>query len=91
MSQVSKLERYPIPKIEGLLTRLAGGKTFTKLDFSQAYLQIPLDESSKTYDSGDQNTHKGLFQFNRLPNGVSSSSAIFQRVMERHPGNCHLH
>ncbi len=28
------------------------------------------------------NTHKGLFQFNCLPYGVSSSSAIFQRVME---------
>ena len=28
------------------------------------------------------NTHKGLFQYNRLPFGVSSAPAIFQRVME---------
>ncbi len=28
------------------------------------------------------NTHKGLFKYNRLPFGVSSAPAIFQRVME---------
>ena len=27
-------------------------------------------------------THKGLFQYNRLPFGVSSAPGIFQRVME---------
>ena len=44
---VSKLDRYPIPHIEDLFSKLAGGKSFTKLDLSQAYLQIPLDDSSK--------------------------------------------
>ena len=28
------------------------------------------------------NTHKGLFQYNRLPFGISSAPAIFQRVMD---------
>ena len=28
------------------------------------------------------NTHKGLFRYNRLPFGVSSAPAVFQRVME---------
>ena len=28
------------------------------------------------------NTHKGLFQYNRLPFGVASAPAIFQRYME---------
>ena len=42
----SKLDRYPIPKIEELFTKLAGGKSFTKLDMSQAYQQIPLAEES---------------------------------------------
>ena len=47
---------------------------------SQAYQQIELDELSKKYVV--INTHKGLFQYNRLPFGVSSVPAIFQRVME---------
>ena len=59
---------------------MAGGKVFTKLDMSQAYLQLPLDEKSKELVT--INTHKGLFQYNRLPFGVSSAPAVFQRCME---------
>ena len=33
------------------------------------------------------NTHKGLFQSNRLPFRVSSAPGIFQRVMESLLGN----
>ena len=78
VNKASKLDRYPIPKIE--IARLAGGKTFTKLDMSQAYQRIVLDEDSRTYVV--INTHRGLFQYNRLPFGVSSAPGIFQRVME---------
>ena len=37
---MSKLDHYPIPKIEDLFSQLAGGKSFTKLDLSQGYQQI---------------------------------------------------
>ena len=40
----AKLEKYPIPRIEELFASLAGGKAFTTLDLSHAYLQILLDE-----------------------------------------------
>lgn len=80
VNQASKLDRYPIPKIEDLFSGLAGGKTFSKLDMSQAYQQIPLAEESRKYVV--INTHRGLFQYNRLPFGVSSAPGVFQRVME---------
>ena len=59
---------------------MSGGKCFTKLDLSQAYLHLQLDEDSKAYVT--INTHKGLFRYNRMPFGISSASAIFQRCME---------
>ena len=80
VNRVSKLDKYPIPKIEDLHARLAGGKLFTKLDMSQAYQQIVLDKDSRKFVV--VNTHRGLFQYNRLPFGVSSAPGIFQRVME---------
>lgn len=80
INQASRLDRYPIPKVEDLLTSLAGGQSFTKLDLSQAYLQIKLKEEARKYVV--INTHKGLYQYTRLPYGVASAPGIFQRVME---------
>ena len=80
INQISKLDNYPIPKTEDLLTTLGGCQKFTKLDMSQAYQQLLLEEESKEYTT--INTHRGLYQYNRLPFGVSSPPGIFQRTME---------
>eukprot|EP00731_Ephydatia_muelleri_P000099 Em0001g99a len=68
-------------QINDLLASLTGGKVFSKLDLSHAYLQLPLDEKSKEYVT--ITTHRGLFRYNRMPFGVASAPAIFQRTMER--------
>ena len=65
VNPVSKLHRYPIPKIEDIFATLEGGKVFTKLDLSQAYQQLKLDAESQKYLV--INTHKGLFRYTRLP------------------------
>ena len=49
VNQVSKLDNYPIPKAEELLATLAGGNRFSKLDMSQAYQQLELEEGSKKF------------------------------------------
>ena len=80
INPISKLIRYPIPKIEDLLATLANGKSFTKLDMSRAYLQLELEEESKKYVV--INTHKGLFCYYWLPFGIASAPGIFQQAME---------
>ena len=80
VNQAAQLDPYPLPKIEDLFASLAGGRVFSKLDLSHAYLQVLLDEESRNLVT--VNTHKGLFRFNRLPFGVASAPAIFQRIME---------
>ena len=80
VNQAIQLDRYPIPKVEDLFVKLQGGQSFTKIDLSQAYQQLELDEDSKKLVV--INTHRGLFRYNRLPFGISSAPGIFQRVME---------
>ena len=53
---------------------------FTKLDLSQTYQQVTLDETSQKYVV--INTHLRLFKYKRLPFGVASGPAIFQIVMD---------
>ena len=66
--------------VDEVFASLAGGKRFSKLDLSHAYQQIPLDNVSKKLVA--INTHKGLFQYNRLHFGVSAAPSIFQTTME---------
>ena len=63
VNKASRLDAYPIPKIEELHNKLAGGKTFTELDLSHAYEQMVLDEDSRKLVT--INTHRGLYRYNR--------------------------
>ena len=74
------IETHPLPRVDDLFANLSGGKSFSKLDLSQAYFQLPLAEDSKKFVT--INTHKDLFVYNRLPFGVSSAPSILQRTME---------
>ena len=80
MNKYAKTEEYPLPRIEDLVAALSGGQEFTKLDLANAYLQLPLEDKSMQYVT--INTHKELFKYNRLPFGVASAPAIFQRTIE---------
>ena len=72
--------QHPVPNPNDLLSRIAGGSVFSTLDLSQAYAQLPLEESSKQYCM--ITTHRGLYAYQHLPFGVSSAPAIWQRIMD---------
>ena len=72
-------DNYPLPRIEDIFPALQGGKLFSKLDLSQVS-QLPLHPDSKTFTT--INTDKGLFQFERLPFGISTAPTIFQHLIE---------
>ena len=80
INRLSMQDQYPLPKADDLFLTLAGGKSFTKLDLTSAYMTQELDEESRKLTC--INTHKGLFIYNRCPFGIRSAAAIFQRNME---------
>ena len=81
INQCVEKKVYPLPTTEDLFAQIAGGQFFSKLDMSQAYQQLALDEDSKRLLV--VNTPRGLFRYTRLPYGVSTAPAIFQSVMDR--------
>ena len=46
VNPVTKLDCHPIPKEEDLLATLANGKSFAKLDLSNAYQQLVVEEGN---------------------------------------------
>lgn len=81
-NKVTRLEQYPLPRAEDLFASrdMREGTRFSKLDLKDAYSQLEMHPRSRWLTT--INTHRGLFEYNRVPNGVSSAPAFFQRSLE---------
>ncbi len=80
MNAALKDYHYSLPSPEEVFNKLNGGKVFSKIDLSEAYLQIPVEENSSKLLC--INTHRGLYKFDRLVFGIKVAPAIFQQVMD---------
>ena len=77
VNKCALLDSYPIPNTVDQFATLHGGQKFTKLDLSQAYQQLELDEAARELLT--INTHRGLYRPRRLQFGIHSATGIFQR------------
>ncbi len=73
--------RYPLSLIDNVFAGLSGGQNFSKIDLSQAYLQMHVEEQS--HEILTMNTHKELFRYCRLPFGITSAPALFQQAVDQ--------
>ena len=80
MNAALKDYHYPLPSPEEVLNKLNERKVFSKIDLSEAYLQIPVEENSSKLIC--INTHRGLYKFDRVILGIKVAPAIFQQVMD---------
>ena len=72
-------DAYPLPRIEESFNALAGSKYFTTLDLASGYHQIAMDP--KDQDKTAFTTPFGLFEYTRMPFGLTGAPATFQRLM----------
>ena len=72
-------ERYILPTLEDLTSRLAGSTVYSSLDAASGFYQIPLDEASQGLTTFI--TPFGRYCFRRLPFGITSPPEIFMRKM----------
>lgn len=71
----------PLRRIDDFLSRLNGATHFTQLDLSKGYWQCIVTQTDREKTAFI--TPDGLFQFLRLPFGLSNAPATFQRLMDR--------
>lgn len=72
---------YPLPLADEIFSKLNGGESFSKIDLSNAYNQLCVDEEASKILTWS--THKGLYKVKRIPFGITPASAIFQRTLEQ--------
>ena len=73
-------DSYPIPTIEQALDQFGGAVVFSVLDLNSAYYQIPLSKRSRCVTAFC--TPFGLFEFNKLPMGISVGCQGLSRVID---------
>jgi len=79
----NKLEswNFPIPHLRDLLDRLDGSKFFSAIDLRSGFFNIELKKESRECTAFS--CLGQTWMFNRLPQGVKQSPAIFQAIMTK--------
>ena len=77
----TELDAYPFSRIDDMINELAKYNVFSTFDLKSAYHQIPIKNSDKKYTAFE--TNGKLFQFCRIPFGVTNGVSMFQTSMDK--------
>lgn len=72
-------DAHPLPHQADCLAALGGNAFFSTMDLTSGFYNIPMCEEDKKYTAFT--TPVGLYEYNRMPQGLCNSPASFMRMM----------
>ena len=79
VNSVTKRDSFPLPNLSDAIGQFKDNKYFSSLDLLSRYHQVALEPESReitAFSTGNQ-----LYQFTKLPFGVTNGPATFSRLM----------
>ena len=73
-------DEFPIPRQSEILSSLSGAQVLSSLNALSGFTQLEMHEDD--IEKTAFRTHRGLFQFKRMPFRLRNGPSIFQRVMQ---------
>ncbi|KRX22741.1 Retrovirus-related Pol polyprotein from transposon 17.6 [Trichinella nelsoni] len=79
INRFTLLDAYPLSKINDMVQAISKYRFFSTVDRKNAHYQIPIKARDKSYTALEAGGR--LYQFKRIPFGVTNGAACFQRVL----------
>lgn len=80
LNTLTVADSYPIPCIDQILSYLGPANYYSSADASKGFFQIEIDEESRPLTAF--RSHRGLYQFKRLPQGLQNSPFTYQKCVD---------
>ena len=77
----TQLDAYPLPRIDDIINKLAAYKVFSTFDLKSAYHQLEIAAEDRKYTAFEGDGK--LWEFCRIPFGVTNGVPAFQREMDK--------
>ena len=81
LNRNTRLDRYPIPRIDAILDSLSKAKVFSLIDLRSGYHQVQIEPGHEFKTAFT--SRWGLFEFVVMPFGLCNAPATFQRLMNK--------
>jgi hypothetical protein len=80
LNKYTEKDKYPLPKIDTLLSEFQGAKYYTSLDMKSGYWQVRIAEQDRKKTAFQ--IMNGFYEFIRMPFGLTNAPSTFQRLMD---------